>query len=135
MAAPFARPYVDALRDVAGSLDAFEALVEPLADLARAVSGSEELRTFFLDPSVAREAKAATLEDVAGKLGITGLALKAGLVLLSNRRIGRAGELVSAMRERVDRERRRVEASVVAARPLDEAAAAAIAAALQKQTG
>ena len=44
MSAPFARPYVDALRDVAGSLDAFEALVEPLADLARAVSGSGSTR-------------------------------------------------------------------------------------------
>ncbi len=135
MSAPFARPYVDALRDVAGSLDAFEALVAPLGSLAEAVAGSDDLRTFFLDPSVTRESKAAALEAVAAKLGVTGLALKAGLVLLGNRRIARAREVVTALRERVDRERRRVEATVVAARPLDEAAAASIAEALHRRTG
>jgi F-type H+-transporting ATPase subunit delta len=138
MSGPFARPYVEALREVAGSLDDFEALVPPLDSLARtvgAVAGSHELRAFFLSPAVPKESKAAALDAVAGKLGISGLALRAAQILLSNRRIGRTSELVAAMRERIDRERRRVQATVVAAHELDGEATAAIAAALTERTG
>lgn len=138
MSGPFARPYVEALREVAGSLDEFEALLPPLDGLARTVgvvAGSHDLRAFFLSPAVPRESKAAVLDAVAGKLGVGGLALRFAHVLLSNRRIGRVAEVVSAMRERIDRERLRVQATVVAARPLDETATAAIAAALTERTG
>lgn len=135
MSAPFARPYVDAVREVAGPLAEFESVIEPLSRLARIVAASEELRNFFLNPSVLREKKAAALAAVAEKAGVLGLALKLAQLLLANRRIARAGEVAAALRARVNQERSIVEATVVAARGLDAAAVEALAGALEARTG
>ena len=61
----FARPYVDALFEVAGSPDAVDALLPSLDTVARALEGSEELRSFVTNPGVGRKEKRALVASLA----------------------------------------------------------------------
>jgi len=55
----FARPYVDALFEVAGSADAVDALLPSLDTVARALETSAELREFAANPRFGRKEKRA----------------------------------------------------------------------------
>ena len=61
----FARPYVDALFEVAGSPDAVDALLPSLDTVARALESSEELRDFLANPGVGRKEKRALVASLA----------------------------------------------------------------------
>src|SRR5512140_1435500 len=101
MAAKFTRPYVEATREAAGSLDAFEALVPALERLAAALADSDELRTLLRNPAIPREKKRAILDAVAPKVALDGLGLRLAQVLLSNRRLARVAEIAASFREQV----------------------------------
>jgi F-type H+-transporting ATPase subunit delta len=135
MAIKFTRPYVEAARDAAGSLEAFEALVPGLERLAAALAGSEELRTLLRNPGISRESKRAVLDAVAAKVSLDELGLRLARVLLSNRRLPRIADVAAAFREQVNKERRVVEAALRTARPISEAARAALSRALETKTG
>lgn len=135
MAAKFTRPYVEAARESAGSLEAFEALVPGLERLAAAFSGSEELRTLLRNPGVSREHKRAILDAIAARVSLDELGLRLARILLSNRRLPRIAEVATAFREQVNRERRVVEAALKTARPLSESARADLSRALEARTG
>ena len=135
MAARFTKPYVEAVREAAGSLEAFEALAPPLERLAAAVGESEELRTLLRNPGVRREQKRTVLAALASRLGLEGLALRLAGVLLANRRLARVSEMVTAIREQSNKERRILEAEVTTARPLTDGAKSELSRALEAKTG
>ena len=135
MAATFTRPYVEATRETAGSMEAFAALVPGLERLSAALSGSEELRTLLRNPAVPREQKRAILDSVTTRVSLDVVGARLAQVLLANRRIGRLAEIVTAFRDQVNRESRIVEASLTTARPLSEAAHRDLANALEVRTG
>ncbi len=135
MAAGFTRPYVEAAREVAGSLEAFEALLPALDNLAAAVAGSEELRALLRNPAFRRDQKRAVLDALAPRLGLGELGLRLARTLLANRRLTRVSEIVTAFREQANRERKIVEAHVTTARELPQAAQADLARALERRTG
>jgi F-type H+-transporting ATPase subunit delta len=135
MAATFTRPYVEAARDAAGSLEAFAALVPELERLASALSGSEELRTLLRNPAVPREKKRAVLDAVAARVSVGAMGLRLAQVLLANRRLPRISEMAAAFRDQVNREQRIVEAALTTARPLSDGARADLSRALEARTG
>ena len=135
MAARFTKPYVEAVRDAAGSLEAFEAIAPALDRLAGAIGESDELRTFLRNPAVRREQRRSVVDALAARLGVEGLALRLAGVLLANRRLGRASEMAAAIREQSNKERRIVEAEVTTARPLSDTAKSDLARALEAKTG
>lgn len=131
----FTRPYVDALFEVAGSADAVEALLPALDSLARALSDSEELRAFVGNPGVGRKEKRAVVESLAATAGAPLLAARLLRALLDRGRLPKLPAVLEAIRQRLDRERGVVEATVLAAAPLAADAEASIRAALEARAG
>jgi len=131
----FARPYVDALFEVAGSADAVDALLPSLDTVARALDASEELRDLLANPGVGRKEKralVASLAEAAKAPEVSGRLLRA---LLDRGRLPKLPAVLSAIREQLDVERGVVEATVTSAVPLDEAAEKGVRDALEARTG
>jgi len=134
VAAGFTRPYVDALLSVAGSAKAVAALLPELDGFARALGAAPDLREVLRNPAVDRATKAKLLETVLAKLGTGPLAARLLAVLLANRRLAHLFEVISAVRERLDREENVVEARVRSARPLEEGEAETLRKTLEGRT-
>jgi len=134
MAAGFTRPYVDALLSVAGSTEAVAALLPDLDGFARALGAAPDLREVLRNPAVDRATKSKLLNAVVAKLGTGPLAARLLAVLLANRRLAHLSDLISAVRERLDREENVVEARVRSARPLEEGEAETLRNALEGRT-
>lgn len=121
MAERFTRPYVDAFFAVAGSAEAVDAQLPALTTVAHAIDASPDLAKVLANPGIERPRRKALLDAVAQKAGVGTLGARLLDVLLQNRRVHRLPAFLAAVRERLDRERRIVEARVTSARPLDEA--------------
>ena len=134
MAARFTRPYVDALFEVAGSAESVEALLPTLDGFASALRASQELRAVLSNPGVERDKKNALVSAVAGRVGMNGLGTRLLTTLLHNNRLFKLEEVASAARERLDKERRVVEARVTSAAPLRNGDTARIKEALAAKT-
>lgn len=134
MAAGFTRPYVDALLSVAGSTQAVEALLPDLDGFARALGAAPDLREVLRNPAVDRATKSALLGAVATRLATGPLATRLLEVLLANRRLPRLGDVIAAIRERLDREQNVMEARVRSARPLGDEEAETLRRALEERT-
>jgi F-type H+-transporting ATPase subunit delta len=134
MAAGFTRPYVDALLSVAGSAKAVAELLPDLDGFARALGAAPDLREVLRNPAVDRATKAKLLETVLEKLGTGPLAARLLGVLLANRRLTHLSDLISAVRERLDREENVVEARVRSARTLGTEEAETLRKALEGRT-
>jgi len=131
----FARPYVDALFEVAGSPDAVDALLPSLDTVARALESSEELRLFVTNPGIGRQEKkalAASLAQAAQAPEVAGRLLAA---LLDRGRFLKLSSVLEAIREQLDVERGVVEATVRSAAPLGADAENGIREALEARTG
>ncbi len=135
MPAAFTKPYVDALFDVAASPDAVEALLPGLSTFSALLSRSEELRSVFADPGVDRARKLAILAKLIEGEQLEGLGARLLATLLQNRRLHRLGEVVAAIRARLDRERHVLEARVRSAQPLTADLQKQLLASLEKRTG
>lgn len=121
MAERFTRPYVDAFFAVALSADAVDAQLPALDAVAQAIDENPDLAKVLANPGIERTRRKAVLDAVAQQAGVGVLGARLLDVLLQNRRVHRLPAFLAAVRERLDRERRILEARVTSARPLDEA--------------
>lgn len=135
MAERFTRPYVDAFFAVAGSAEGVDGELEPLAAVARAIASSPELAKVLANPGVEKARRKALLDALAEKAGVRTLGARLLDVLLQNRRVHRLPAFLDAVRERLDRERRVLEARVTSARPLDDAVFDALRRMVEGRTG
>jgi F-type H+-transporting ATPase subunit delta len=131
----FARPYVDALFEVAASADAVEALLPSLDTVARALDSSEELRAFLANPGVGRAERRGLVASLAAAAKAPPHAERLLRALLDRGRLPKLPAVLAAVRERLDVERGVVEATVLSAGPLDDGAATGIREALEARTG
>ena len=123
MPARFTKPYVDALFDVAGSPENVEEAVGPLEAFAGTLAASDELTKVLNNPGIDRIRREAVLSAVAAKTGVAELGGRLLTILLRNRRIGALSAILMAVRQRLDRERRIVQALLKSARELEPAVA------------
>lgn len=135
MAERFTRPYVDAFFAVAGSAEAVDAQLPALDAVAHAIESNTELSKVLANPGVERTRRKALLDAVAAKVGVDTLGGRLLDVLLQNRRVHRLPAFLAAVRERLDRERRTLEAHVTSARPLDDAVFEALRRMVEGRTG
>lgn len=135
MAERFTRPYVDAFFAVAGSADAVDAQLPALASVAQAIDANPELANVLANPGIEKTRRKAVLDTVAQRAGVGTLGGRLLDVLLQNRRVHRLPAFLAAVRERLDRERRVLEARVASARPLDEAVFEALRRMVEGRTG
>lgn len=133
--AAFARPYVDALLEVAGSPDAVDALLPSLDAVAAALDSSDELRGALSSPGVGRKEKRTLVAGLARAAGAPELAARLLEALLDRGRLPKLAAVLEALRDRLDRERDVAEATVLSPAPLPADARAALAAALEARTG
>lgn len=131
----FARPYVDALFEVAGSADAVDALLPSLDTVARALETSAELREFAANPRFGRKEKRAVIGGLAESANAPVLARRLLEALLDRGRVLKLAGVLEAVREQLDVVRGVVEATVRSAAPLDQAAEKGIREALEARTG
>jgi F-type H+-transporting ATPase subunit delta len=131
----FARPYVDALFEVAGSADAVDALLPSLDAVARALEGSEELRVFVTNPGIGRKEKRALVASLAETAKAPEVAARLLRALLDRGRFLKLASVLEAIREQLDVERGVFEATVRSAAPLDADAETGIREALEARTG
>jgi F-type H+-transporting ATPase subunit delta len=134
MSARVTRPYVDAFfavaKDPAAELEALEAF-------RRAYDQTPELGKVLSNPGLERERREALLSAVAERVGVPEIAVRLLNILLRNGRLHTLGDLLAALRARLDRDTHAVEARVVTAQPADPAileALRALVAARTKQT-
>lgn len=135
MAERFTRPYVDAFFAVAASAEAVDAELPALAAVAAAIESNPDLAKVLANPGIEKPRRKALLDAVAQKVGIGALGGRLLDVLLQNRRVHRLPAFLAAVRERLDRERRTLEARVTSARPLDEAVFDALRRMVEGRTG
>lgn len=135
MAEKYTKPYVDALFEVAGSPEAVEKMLPALADMATQIRSSEELRVLFANPKVPRDEKKAVLQTVGTQLGLDSLGLRFVEILLANKRLPQLPALVQALRDRLDFDRRIIEAVLETAHPLGEEMKARLVKVLESRTG
>ncbi|MGZ5382237.1 MAG: ATP synthase F1 subunit delta [Thermoanaerobaculia bacterium] len=114
MSTKFTRPYVDAFFSVAKD-PAAEFLA--LEEFRRVFDLTPELGKVLSNPGLERGKREALLVAVASRVGVPELAGRLLTILLHNGRLGALGELLAAIRARVDRDTRAVEARVVTAQP------------------
>jgi F-type H+-transporting ATPase subunit delta len=118
MSARFARPYVDAFfavaKDPAGELAALDAFLG-------AFERAPELLKVLENPGLDRDKREALLGAVAARVGVPEVGSRLLRILLVNRRLRVLGELLAAIRARLDRDTHAVEARVVTAQPADAA--------------
>ncbi len=131
----FARPYVDALFEVAGSPDAVDALLPSLDTVARALQGSEELRDFLANPGHGRTEKRGLVDSLAKTAGAPQVAERLLRALLDRGRILKLPNVLEAIREQLDVERGVVQATIRSAAPLGADAEKGIREALEARTG
>ena len=122
MAERFTRPYVDAFFAVAGSAGAVDAQLPALASVAQAIDTNPDLAKVLANPGIEKTRRKAVLDAVAERAGVAALGGRLLDVLLQNRRVHRLSAFLSAVKERLDRERHVLEARVTSARPLDATA-------------
>src|SRR5450759_1300107 len=107
MSARFARPYVDACfavaKDPAGELAALDAFLG-------AFERAPELLKVLENPGLDREKREALLSAVAERVGVPEVGSRLLRILLANRRLRVLGELLAAIRARLDRDTHAVEA-------------------------
>lgn len=135
MAERFTRPYVDAFFAVAGSADAVDAELPTLDAVAAALESSPDLAKVLANPGVERARRKAVLDALGRRLGVAPLGARLLDVLLQNRRAHRLPAFLAAIRERLDRDRRVLEAKVTSARPLDAAVFDALRRMVESRTG
>lgn len=130
----FARPYVDALFEVAGSPDAVEALLPSLGTVARALERSDELRTFLVNPGYGRTEKRGLVASLAETAKAPEVAARLLRALLDRGRIQKLANVLEAIREQLDVERGVVQATVRSAAPLGAEAEQGIREALEARS-
>lgn len=135
MAEKFAKPYVDALFEIAGSAAAVEALLPGLDTFTSAVKTGEDFRQLLGDPKVSRNAKNAILTELGRRAGLPDIGCRLLVVLHANKRILSIGAVVDAIRERLDTDRNIIKARVESAVPLSDAVRQKLTAILSKKTG
>jgi F-type H+-transporting ATPase subunit delta len=121
MARDFARPYVDAFFEVAGSGEAVEKELGPLEAVEKALLTVPDLSKTLANPGLPRARREALLDAVAGKAAAGTLGRRLLRLLLHNRRLPRISHVIAALHARLDRERNVLEARIATARPLDPA--------------
>lgn len=131
MSAKFTRPYVDAFFTVAKDPAAELAALE---EFRTAFDLTPELGKVLSNPGLERGKREALLAAVAARVGVPELAGRLLTILLRNGRLSVLGELLAAIRARLDRDTRAVEARIVTAQPADVAALEALRALVAART-
>lgn len=115
----FARPYAEAVLNVAGSTDEAVAVRDQLRTLRDAMREVPGVGKMAANPAVPMEHKQRILRTIGERLGLGELAFRFVFLLLSNYRLQHLPAVLEALEARVNRRLGVVTAEVTAAHALD----------------
>jgi F-type H+-transporting ATPase subunit delta len=127
--------YATALFELARERDVLDATASDLASLKAMLDESEALRRLVLSPVVARDDQGKAMAALVERAGLGELTGNFVGLLASNRRLFALTDMIAAYETLLAAHRGEVTAEVISARPLSDAQAAAVAAALKGVVG
>ncbi len=127
--------YATALFELARERDVLDATASDLSSLKAMLDESEALRRLVLSPVVAREDQGRAMAALVERAGLGALTGNFVGLLAGNRRLFALADMIAAYETLLASHRGEVTAEVISARPLSEAQAAAVAAALKSVVG
>jgi F-type H+-transporting ATPase subunit delta len=130
-----AERYAGALVDVAIENKQADQIKQELASFATMVRESAELQSFLANPSIARAAKHAAIEELVSKMGASRTLRNYLFVIVDQRRAGMLIEIEQAFSAILDARKGVMQATVTSAAELTADERAKLDAALQKLTG
>jgi len=130
-----AQRYASALFDLAGDVDAIDAVEKSLDSLDAMIEESADLQRLIKSPVFSAEDQAKALAAVLDKAGVTGLVANFIGLLSKNRRLFVLPEIIRGYRALSAAHRGEMTADVVSAEPLSDDQVAALGEALKSSTG
>jgi F-type H+-transporting ATPase subunit delta len=127
--------YATALFELARERDVLDATASDLGSLKAMLDESDALRRLVLSPVVAREDQGRAMAALVERAGLGELTGNFVGLLAGNRRLFGLTDMIAAYETLLAAHRGEVTAEVISARPLSEAQAAAVAAALKSVVG
>jgi F-type H+-transporting ATPase subunit delta len=130
-----ARRYAKALLEIGVRQQTYDALGRELDRTADTFARSPELKTALENPVFPLEKRRLIVDELARRLALSKVVRNFVMLLLDKGRIGFLPDIARAHRALVDEHAGRVRATITSARPLEQALAARLKAALEKQSG
>ncbi len=130
-----AERYAGALVDVALEKNQADQVKQELADFAGLMRESAELHAFLSNPSIARGAKHAAIEEIVARMGASRTLRNYLFVIVDQRRAGMLIEIEQAFSRLLDARQGITQATVSSATELTEQERAELGAALERLTG
>lgn len=96
-----------------------KAAQQQMEDFAETVAGSQELREFLMNPSIAMPQKLKILDTIVARLGAGPQVRNFLAVVLEHQRLAELNDIRAEYRQLVDKHDGAVEATITSARPLD----------------
>ncbi len=109
------RRYAGAIFELAKGEGQTGAVADQLGAFAQVYEGSVELQTVLENPVVDQQARSAIVSDIAGRTGISGLALQALRLVTQKRRLRAIPDIARHLRRLVDEDAKVVRAHVTTA--------------------
>jgi F-type H+-transporting ATPase subunit delta len=130
-----ARPYANALFDLAGDSKALPAIEKSLDGLSKSIEGSQDLKNFLSSPVIASDAKASAMNAVLDKAKLPDLVANTVKVVAANGRLFVLPAIISEFKRMAAEARGEVTAEVTSAAPLSAAQSKSLADTLKKKIG
>jgi F-type H+-transporting ATPase subunit delta len=131
----FARPYAKAIFEVSGSPEKADAIRGELASFEDVRKRAADLQGMYANPGIEFEAKMKVTGAIAGRLGLSEMAMKVLEVLIRNHRINDLAAIVEGVAVMVRDATGRVEVEVRSAHRLNEQELAELRRTMEKKAG
>jgi F-type H+-transporting ATPase subunit delta len=133
--ASLSRRYARAILELATEQNQVEQVGQQLSEFASLWTGSEELRSVFLNPEVSSEARKAVLVEIAQRAGLSQLARNSVLYIADRGRIAALPAIARAFNDLAQGTSGIVRAEVTSAAPLSDAYYTQLQKTLEQVTG
>lgn len=130
-----ARPYANALFELAGAAKSLPAIEKSLDGLAKTIEGSADLTRFLSSPVIASDDKADAMNAVLDKSKLPDLIANTVRVVAKNGRLFVLPTIIAQFKELAAKARGEVTADVTSATPLTAAQSKSLADTLKKKIG
>ena len=114
-----AKRYAKALFDIAAEEKNYEGYYRDLKSFSSLIDGNRDLREFLANPVFDQAEKKSVVEQILGRVKMTGVAANFLRLLVDKKRIGIVGEITECYREMMDGRLKRVRVFVKTAYPMD----------------
>lgn len=130
-----ARPYAQALFDIAQGDNSIDAVEQGLVSISSLATESADFARFLRSPVISTDAKASAVDAILGRAKVNGTVANFVRVVAANGRLFALTAIIKAFRELAAKARGEISADVTSATPLSRAQLSTLAATLKAKIG